>query len=246
MFDTYAEIFEERAQSYHSAMEAFPRARDAEFRSVLEPLDDLPAGILCDMPAGGGYLSSRLRPDLEYVGVDPASDFVACGSRVVRIVRAEPSDVPFESGSVSYVVSLAGLHHEPNLGPVFREMRRLVRGGGRVVVADVAHDTAPARFLNGFVARANPMGHDGRFLNDDTAALLEAADLRILEDGIVRTPWAFADAAEAGTFAGRLFGTDKATAAEVTDALSSEIGFIPQGPQLQLDWCLRRIVCAPG
>jgi SAM-dependent methyltransferase len=227
-------------------MEAYPHARDAEFRSVLEPLDDLPAGTLCDMPAGGGYLARRLRPDLAYVGVDPASDFVACGSRMAKIIRAEPSDVPLESGSVDYVVSLAGLHHEPNLGPVFREMRRLIRDGGRAVIADVAHDTPPARFLNGFVARSNPMGHDGRFLNDDTAALLEAAGFRIVADELVSTPWTFADAAEAGRFAGQLFGTENATAAEVTDALASEIGFTSEPSRLQLDWSLRRIVCAAG
>ena len=38
MFDTYAEIFSERANSYHSAMKRWPRARDAEFRAALEPL----------------------------------------------------------------------------------------------------------------------------------------------------------------------------------------------------------------
>jgi SAM-dependent methyltransferase len=244
VFDTYAEIFEQRSRSYHSAMEAFPHAREAEFRGVLEPLDDLPAGTLCDMPAGGGYLARRLRSDLAYIGVDPASGFAACGSRAVRIVRAEPSDVPLDSASVDYVVSLAGLHHQPSLGPVFREMRRLVRGGGRVVVADVAHDTGPASFLNGFVARTNPMGHDGRFLNDDTAALLEDAGLRILEDELVTTPWAFADATEASVFAGQLFGTDNATKAEIADALSRVIGFTSARSGLLLDWCLRRIVCA--
>ena len=128
LFDTYAEIFAERARSYHSAMEAFPRAREAEFRSVLEPFDGLPGGTLCDMPAGGGYLAHHLRPDLDTSALIPP----ATSSRSVQRRQSTSSgpnltDVPLESGSVDYVVSLAGLHHEPDLGGVFREMRRLVR-----------------------------------------------------------------------------------------------------------------------
>lgn len=245
MFDTYAEIFAERARSYHSAMEAHPLAREAEFRCVLDPLDHLPGGTLCDMPAGGGYLAHHVRPDLDYVGVDPSSDFVAAGSRAAaKIVRAEPSDVPLESGSVDYVVSLAGLHHEPNLGAVFREMRRLVRSGGRVVIADVGHATPAACFLNGFVARTNPMGHDGRFLNDDTAPLLEAAGLTILEDAAVDVPWVFPDVEEAASFAAQLFGTLNATRPEVADALSNDLGFTPDGANVRLNWSLRRFICA--
>jgi len=245
VFDTYAEIFAERARSYHSAMEAFPQARKAEFRCVLEPLDELPSGLVCDLPAGGGYLSRHLRPGFDYVGVDPASDFVAFGSQsAARIIRAELADVPLESGSIDYVVSLAGLHHEPNLGAVFREMRRLVRKGGRVVVADIGHATAPARFLNGFVDRANPMGHDGRFLNDDTVTLLEGASLSVFEDAQIEVPWIFGNIGEAASFAGGLFGTDLATLAEVADSLSTEIGLTSFGSQIGLNWSLRRIVCA--
>jgi SAM-dependent methyltransferase len=246
VFDTYAEIFAERARSYHSAMEAHPRAREAEFRCVLDPLGDLPGGTLCDMPAGGGYLAHHVRPELDYIGVDPASDFVAAGSKAAKIIRAEPVDVPLESRSIDYVVSLAGLHHEPNLGAVFHEMRRLVRPGGRVVIADVGHATPAACFLNGFVARTNPMGHDGRFLNDDTASLLETAGLTVLEDALIAVPWVFPDVAEAASFAAQLFGTVNATPAEVANALSSEIGFTTDGAGVRLDWSLRRFVCAAG
>ncbi|MFL6737354.1 MAG: class I SAM-dependent methyltransferase [Sphingomonas sp.] len=245
MFDTYAEIFAERARSYHSAMEAFPGARSAEFRGVLEPLDDLPDGTLCDMPAGGGYLAHHLRAGLDYIGVDPASDFVALGSKATsRIIRAHPAHVPLEAGSVDYVVSLAGLHHEPDLGSVFREMRRLIRPVGRVVIADVASGTPPARFLNEFVDRTNPMGHDGHFLDAGTAPLLEAAGLRILADELVFAPWVFTDIEEAASFAGQLFGTVRAPGAEVADALSNDIGFTVEPQKAILNWSLRRIVCS--
>lgn len=246
MFDTYAEIFAERARSYNSAMQAHPRAREAEFRSILAPLQHLPGGILCDMPAGGGYLAHHLPPGFSYVGIDPAGDFVAAGLEAgTKIIRTELPNVPLEAHSVDYVVSLAGLHHEPDLAAVFREMRRLTRPCGRVVIADIEHATPPARFLNGFVARTNPMGHDGRFLDDGTARLLQAAGLAVLEDSIVAVPWIFADVEEAASFAAQLFGTVDATPSEVVDALANEIGFTDDGSDVRLNWSLRRIVCTP-
>lgn len=245
VFDTYAEIFAERAQSYHAAMERLPNARAAEFRCVLEPLDDLAPGRLCDLPAGGGYLSHHLRPGLVYVGVEPASDFVALGSSSdTDIVKAELVDVPLASHSFDYVVSLAGLHHEPDLERIFREMRRLLRRDGRLVIADVTEATPPARFLNGFVARTNPMGHNGRFLDEGTRPLLESAGFGVLEDEVVATPWVFASDEEAGRFAAQLFGADIASLSEVTEALASEIGLEADGSGVRANWSLRRIVCS--
>ena len=75
MFDTYAEIFEKRAHEYHHAMKASPRARSAEFNAVLDPIRDAGPGLVCDMPSGGGYLADYLWPGMDYVAVDPATDF---------------------------------------------------------------------------------------------------------------------------------------------------------------------------
>src|SRR5436190_15029445 len=151
VFDTYAQILAKRAGEYHHAMKASPHARDPEFLAVMDPIRDLPAGTVCDMPSGGGYLAEYLLPEMKYLAVDPASGFFVQWPQHLERVMAEITNVPLPDGSVDYVVSLAGLHHEPSLPLVFNEMRRLLKPGGRVVLMDVAVDTAPARFLNGFV-----------------------------------------------------------------------------------------------
>ena len=245
VFETYADIFEQRAGAYHSAMRQWPRARDAEFRSVLEPLADEPDGLVCDMPSGGGYLAAHLRPGLRYIGVDPAEGFVAACAEdsPLNTVHSPITDVPLPDNSVDYVVSLAGLHHEPSLASVFAEMRRLVRPGGRVVIADAGVDTPPARFLNGFVASNNPQGHDGHFLDAKTAALLEQAGLNVADDQHVDMPWLFDSITEAGAFCGQLFGVSGASPEAVAGALTDEIGFNEAPDYVQLRWSLRRIIC---
>ena len=241
MFDTYAEIFAERATAYHAAMAQCPQAREVEFRAMLDPLRNR-SGLLCDMPSGGGYLAAYVPADWRYVGVDPAEDFIeACPTGLERI-KSAITNVPLEDGSLDAIVSLAGLHHEPDLALVFEEMRRLLKPGGRAVLADVAIETSPAGFLNGFVDRNNPMGHEGRFLDGNTAGTFEAAGLRIVEDRLVDVPWVFDSLEEAGEFCRHLFGMTGLGAQAVADARADEIGFDEDGGKVRLKWVLRRIV----
>ncbi len=242
MFDNYAEIFAERGAAYHAAMTACPHARDAEFAAVIEPLAER-TGLLCDMPSGGGYLAAHLPPALSYVGVDPSDDFVrACPVGTVCI-KGSIAEVPLADGAADCLVSLAALHHEPDLPAVFGEMRRLLQPGGRAVICDVAAGTPPARFLNGFVNAHNPMGHIGLFLDDRTAGLIEAAGFAIADDALVVVRWAFDSLAEAGEFCRSLFWMPDLEPGEVADAMYREIGFEVIDGRPHLRWALRRIVC---
>jgi SAM-dependent methyltransferase len=243
MFDTYSEIFADRAASYHRAMRDCPRARNAEFAAVIEPLGDPPGAVLCDLPSGGGYLAEHLPSRMHYIGVDPSDDFIAACPAGLERICAEITAVPLPDQSVDYIVSLAALHHEPDLPAVFDEMHRLLRRGGRAVVADVAVATGPAAFLNGFVAQNNPMGHDGRFLAEDLPRLAERAGFRVSDDRLMHTPWRFRSQEEAGEFCRNLFWMPGLDAQATARAMDQEIGFDSTGGSTLLKWVLRRIVC---
>jgi SAM-dependent methyltransferase len=247
MFDSYSATFEERASSYHQAMMEVPDAREAEFRAVIAPIENESAGIVCDMPSGGCYLAAYLPSRMRYVGVEPVAQFrAASGAAKEHVLPADLASVPLPDFSVDHVLSLAGLHHEKNLEPIFREMRRLVRREGVVVISDVAAKTAPANFLNGFVARHNPQGHDGAFLDQSTTALLKRAGLAIVEDQLVEVPWLFASRDQAGDFCRKLFGIVGLDRPAIVDALEREIGLSDTASGASLQWTLRRIVCRPG
>ncbi len=243
MFDTYIDIFTERAREYHLAMSTSPKARDAEFRAVVEPIANASSGLVCDMPSGGCYLAGYLPGDKRYVGVEPVDDFLKLGPPGHEVIKAPFDNVPLPDGSVDYVVSLAGLHHETSLTPIFAEVRRLLRCGGSAVIADVQAGTPPAGFLNGFVAHNNPLGHDGRFLDRETARLLDSAGLRVREDEMIDVPWVFGSLGEAASFCGHLFGITAAGQEAILEALNTEIGLTEKDGQVLLSWTLRRIVC---
>ena len=115
-----------------------------------------------------------------------------------------------------------------------------------MVLADVAIDTAPATFLNGFVAENCPLGHDGRFLDDRTVTSLSDAGFEINGDQMVDVPWAFESLEEAGEFCRHLFGMTSLTAAATAEAMQREIGFDLVDGKPRLKWTLRRIVATAG
>jgi SAM-dependent methyltransferase len=248
MFDTYEEIFAARAESYQQAMEALPRARDREFMAVVEPLGDIAGKILCDMPAGGAYLRRHLPQDVHYIAVEPSEIFIAhCPTAPgCSAVRGPIERVPLDTGSTDCLVSLAGLHHCPDLVAVFREMRRLVRDGGTIVIADVEQGTRPALFLNGYVDAHNPLGHRGTFLDDAIPLLLRDAGLVPVEDALIEIPWSFDNARQAGAYCGALFGIEGVSADGIGAAMEAMLGLCRGPGTYNLRWELRRLICSAG
>lgn len=246
MFDSYEEIFAARAASYQAAMSRWPDARDSEFQALIEPLGVL-RGALCDMPAGGGYLRRYLPDTIDYVAIEPSALFFAsCPSGPGnRAIQAPVENVPCADASFDQVVSLAGMHHAPDMAAVFREMRRLVRPAGLVVIADVADGTAPADFLNIYVDAHNPLGHRGTFFDGRTAALLRAAMLEPIDDRLVTLPWCFDDARQAGDYCSSLFGIEGVAPDTVGAVMLEQLGTCAGAGAFNVAWSLRRIVCRP-
>ena len=247
MFDTYSEIFEERANLYDAAMTLAPEARRAEFEMMVAPLPKRPGLRLCDAPAGAGYLRRYARPSgIDYVAVEPSRAFFDRIARNpdVTALRCPIDAIAIEDASVDCVVSLAGLHHEPDLPAVFAEFRRILRRGGLAVIADVEVGSSTAEFLNGFVADHNPRGHDGHFLDGSTPLAVRRAGLTVEDDRVHAVEWLFANTMVMGEFLRLLFGAVNATADQVADAATRILGVRRHGAGIALSWPLRRLVCS--
>jgi SAM-dependent methyltransferase len=246
VFRTYQNIFQERADSYHAAMLMCPDARRDEFALVLEPLSLRAGDTLCDLPAGAGYLWRHVHhTGVRYIGVEPSDLFANLfpSDPGAASMRCPMDALDIADCSLDHLVSLAGLHHEPDLPAIFREMRRVLRPGALAVIADVQEGSSTDRFLNGFVAEYNPMGHDGVFLNGSTAPSLESSGFRVVEDEAHRVGWVFADRREMGGFLRSLFGVANASASETARQAEHILGVEDENGAVRLAWPLRRLVC---
>ncbi|GGD63976.1 hypothetical protein [Lacimicrobium alkaliphilum] len=76
MFNTYQEIFNNRAWSYHQAMQSAPDARRLEFEIALDYLQPGTGQSIVDMPSGGGYLKQYIQdPTTDLIFIETTSEF---------------------------------------------------------------------------------------------------------------------------------------------------------------------------
>jgi arsenite methyltransferase len=116
-------------------------------RLACDLLAPKPGEALLEIGFGGGALLERLaamRP-VRLVGVDRSTAIVARGRRRLRgpaeIVQAEATSLPFADDSFDGLVSVSVLHFWPELGPPLREMARVLRRSGRIVLVFEREDS---------------------------------------------------------------------------------------------------------
>ncbi|NLF05044.1 MAG: class I SAM-dependent methyltransferase, partial [Actinomycetales bacterium] len=136
----------ERAVRY----ERRARSRDRFYRGIARDALALApeGGHVLDVGTGPGQLVlelARARADVRVMGVDLEPSMVELAQRAVRTelggrdVRVHVGDVaelPLEASSVDVVVASMTAHHWPDMPAAVRELVRVVRPGGALLVVD--------------------------------------------------------------------------------------------------------------
>ena len=239
----YQEIFDERGRGYDDAMRRWPHVRDEELAFAASLARVRAGDRVLDVPAGGGYLDAHLPDGAVLTSVEPSRSFAARSrARGLVVVESPLSADAVPAGSVDVLVSIAGIHHEPDHDALLAAWRRPLAAGGRLAVADVAAGSPEARFLDEFVGRHNGEGHAGCYLGDDLGERAEAVgytDVAIV-DG--RYHWWAATLDELAAFCAGLFGLSGVTGDEVGAALVGRLGVDRDGDRVGLRWGLRGLV----
>lgn len=238
---TYGELFDIRGSNYDRAMKRYPDARRLEFEQAIEAAALRPGMVVADVPAGGGYLQRFLPEGCIWWGHEPCASFTHHGAVVGDPTALLP--LPWPDGSVDVAISLAGVHHIDDKRPLFADQYRVVKPGGRLVVSDVAADSAVAQFLDGYVGAHNSTGHKGVFQDEDTLQDLRNTGWVVESSEICDSHWVFAGRNAMAAFCHELFDLRNASMADTQAAIETQLGVanLSDG-QVGMNWALRTIV----
>jgi demethylmenaquinone methyltransferase / 2-methoxy-6-polyprenyl-1,4-benzoquinol methylase len=133
---------------------------------------------------------ARRHPAVQVTGVDPSTGMLAVGGRKVVAaglggrVTLQPGDaqaLPFKKGSFDAVSMAFGIRNVPDRPRALREMRRVLRGGGRVAILELSE---PQGGVLGALARL----HIRRIVPRLGALLSGAREYRYLQESIAAFP----------------------------------------------------------
>ena len=143
--------FTEQAGAFEDAR--YNRVFTADAGWLFERLARGSDDLVLDVAAGTGHAARQLAPAVRaVVAVDatPAmlergrAAALAEGRRNIIFVRGDAAELPFADAGFDIAVCRFAVHHFESPDVVMAEMRRCVRAGGPVAVADLVADADPA------------------------------------------------------------------------------------------------------
>jgi ubiquinone/menaquinone biosynthesis C-methylase UbiE len=135
---------------------------DRQLRTLIEYLSAVPGGAYLDLATGAGYVAFALAeecPDCHVVGADIADEVIAAnaeraterGLTNLEFRVVDGIHLPFADYAFDGVVCRYAFHHFPEPQATLAGVHRVLKPGGRLVVADAVRDEADTvDFINAF------------------------------------------------------------------------------------------------
>jgi SAM-dependent methyltransferase len=188
MSDRIERAFTQQAPAFEDARFNRLFTTDSEWLFERLPLgaDDL----VLDVAAGTGHVARRMAPAVRaVVAVDATVAMLERGRGQsppnVVFMRGDAAALPFLDGSFDVVVSRFAVHHFEEPEVQLAEMRRCLRPGGRLAIADLVASSEEQNRLE----RLRDPSHARMLALDELAALVGTDDVEVRDVRRPLEPW---------------------------------------------------------
>jgi SAM-dependent methyltransferase len=204
--------FSSRGEKYAAAGVTYPFVRQLERKTLLDLLDICEGDLVVDLQAAAGFLANGIKDvwgnRVGTICVEPTTVLRAKLDTRRHLVLSDPlEDLSIPNCFVTKVGCLAGTHHAPKPELLFLEASRILKTGGVFAVAEAKRDSPIDQWLNGFLDRELPEGHQGIFPDEGAFSLhLSNSGFTDIQESLNIVPWDFVSLTQAVDFCKTLFG----------------------------------------
>jgi SAM-dependent methyltransferase len=191
-------------------------SRTRDWSAMVEWAQPRPGDEALDVAAGPGMLSGALLPSVaRAVALDASAALLSHAPAGVEAVQGDAAAVPFPDAAFDIVTCVNGLHHLDDMPAALREMVRVLRPGGRLVVPDYLADPDPDRARRwDEIERVRAEDHRRLPAEGEVTAILRSAGLAVDREETWDSTWDV-DAWTA------IAGCDRETAARVREMVGA-------------------------
>jgi len=216
----YNHQFSRRAESYLSALSKYPDVLEKELMCAIHQCNLRHGETLLVIPSSCEKIEKYIPADLKikYKAFETNKEL----AELTNTAQCSFHSIPYTNQSVDTMLSLASLHHCTNEERIqfYKEAKRVLKPGGKLVIGDVIQDSEQDKWLNIFVNMHNPLGHIGKFWTNEDASLMQSCGFTVATS-IQEYTWDFSDKKAMYDFVRRLFSIHSASDEELSDGLTN-------------------------
>ncbi len=200
---TYSEQFTNRIEGYMYASSKYENVLENENKTAVSILNPTKGDKILHIAASGVNIKKYINlEDIELTEVDQNEEFAHAGD----VDYIDITEMPYDDNTFDKVIVIANFHHSNNTERelIYKEIFRVLKPDGKFILGDVMKYSLQDFFLNGFVNKYNPNGHNGQFFDYYDIELFRKTGFRIKIENASYT-WNFESKDELEDFAYNFF-----------------------------------------
>lgn len=238
----------ERSRLYRECLREFPHARSEDIEVMKKYLAPKDGETILEIGAGSGFFSKVLADMVKKLIVsDPSAEQLEEVRQLHKKnieVREEGADT-LTSGkeTADAIWSFGAMHHCLNKTKAFRNFARILKKGGRLILADVYHGSKLAKHFDTQVAKFCVVGHEVAFWTKEfgeSLCFLTGFEKPRYYD--LNIQWKFNTKEEIGTFLYKIHAMTKTTPQECLKGAEEILGIEKKGEKFCLNWPMKVMV----
>ena len=175
--------FDSNAAEYDSSFDG--KFVKVMYQSLLEELEKEEEGKLLDIGCGNGNILCKLvNGKRQLFGIDLSENMVEESSKKIgrdaEIKVADAEHIPYKDNTFDTLVCNASFHHYPHPEEALREMKRVLKNEGRLLIGE-GYAIQPFRALLNFSFRFSDSGDFHSYGKQELIRMLKANGFNIAE-----------------------------------------------------------------